>query len=140
MKNQNRPKSPGVRYEQDKSGYEPPEVDLLKLRPPPKITERKVPTKFRCNIKWEWFREFSFWERIKILFGCNLVVMTGCATQHSPGEFQPMLMGRVSYDKNASEFMQRVCSNIIEEQAPTPAAQAAALHREPTTDHPATQH
>lgn len=125
----------GANYVPDTSGYQPPPeaLDLTKLKPPPKRTERKVPTKFACNMKWEWFREFTLWERIQILFGCNLVVMTGVATQHRPGEFQPLLMGRVSYDKNATEHMQRVCANMIDErtQLPqTPEVQAANLNRE----------
>lgn len=129
------PKTPGVNYQKDKSGYQPPpellEIDPTKLRAPAKITERKVPTVFRDLVKVEWFREFTFWERIKILFGCNLVTMTGIATQHKVGEMQPMIIGLVSYQKNASDHMKNVVGNMIEEQHPkTPQAQEAAFNRE----------
>lgn len=126
-------RTPGAKYTEDKSGYQPP--DLLKafeegkIKPPPKITERPVPTVWRSEFAFEWFREFTFWERVKILFGSNLVVMIGIATQHSPGKYQPLVIGNVSYDRNATEHMKHVCGNMLaEKSSKSPEAVAAELN------------
>jgi len=83
-----------------------------------KSRAREVPTVFRSSLKVEWFRKFGLRERLAILFGHNLVVMIGIATQHSPGKIQPLIVGRVSRQLNATEHMKHVVENMLEEQAP----------------------
>ena len=43
------------------------------------------PPKFKDFAQIECFRQLTFWERIKILFGMNLMVYVGIVTQHRPG-------------------------------------------------------
>lgn len=129
----NKKRTPGANYKPDQSGYQPPDIlEALKqgkLKPPAKVTEKPVPTVWRSEFSFEWFREFTFLERVKILFGCNLVVMVGVATQHSPGKYQPLVMGNVSHERNATEHMKHVCSNLLaEKSSKSPEAIAAELN------------
>jgi len=110
-------KTPGASYTQDKGA--PPnvvEIDPTKLRPPPKITEKHVPTVYRKILKLEWVRSFSIKERLAILFGSQLVVMIGIATEHGPGKFQPILLGKVTKQTSPDEYMRHIVETMIEER------------------------
>jgi hypothetical protein len=132
-------RTPGASYVPDNSGYEPPDLmkafEEGKIKPPPKVTEKPVPTQWRSEFSFEWFRHFTFWERVKIAFGCNLVVMIGVATQHSPGKYQPLVIGNVSHDSNATEHMKHVCQNLLAERSSkSPEAVAAELNLPKTNE------
>ena len=82
----------------------------------PQSKGKPVPTVYRHVIKVEWYRRFTWSERLAILFGSGLVVMEGIATQHSPGAFQPLLIGKVTKSTTPDDFMRSVCENMIEER------------------------
>lgn len=92
-------------------------LDLAKLTPP-KRTERPVPRVYRHLIKLEHFRQFTLIERIKIVLGSNLVTLIGIATPHSPGEFQPLVIQRVSHQHTATDHMRNVVDQMIQERKP----------------------
>lgn len=81
-----------------------------------KSQARPAPEVYRHIIKNEWFREFTIRERLAILFGCNMVVMIGIATRHNPGAMQPLVLGRVSYQKNATDYMKSIVEGMLEER------------------------
>jgi hypothetical protein len=87
------------------------------LRDKLKAKGTPVPTTFKHIVKIEWCRSFPTWsERLKVLFGGNLVVMIGVATQHNPGTFQPLILGKVTNDKSPTDYMKRVVEGMIEER------------------------
>lgn len=92
-------------------------LDFGKMAPPPKRTERPVPRVYRHLIKFEHFRQFPLIERIKILFGCNLVTMVGIACPHNPGETQPLVVQHVSRQPTATDHMKTVVEQMMEAQA-----------------------
>lgn len=78
----------------------------------------KMPSIYRQILKTEWFRQFTFRERIAILFGANLVVMIGVATRHRVGEFQPMVIGKVSKHSTPDEHMRECVEGMLEDIKP----------------------
>jgi hypothetical protein len=45
-------------------------------------------------LKFEWHRKFSFWDRVRIMFGGrNLLVPMAVACRHNPGASQPVAIG-----------------------------------------------
>jgi len=68
---------------------------------------RPLPPAFRHVIKVDWFRKFTFWERIHILLGCNLLVLVRIPTLHKPGETHPILAAEVADAAQPSDVMDR---------------------------------
>lgn len=46
--------------------------------------------------KMEWFRKFTFKDRLKIFFGKNLLVLIGIAMRNNVGNSQPVIIGYMS--------------------------------------------
>lgn len=68
-------------------------------------TERVLRPKLRpFVIQTDWFRGFSVWDRIKILFGCKMIVKVRIFTQHNPGQFQPIIAGEVTKYQSEEEY------------------------------------
>jgi len=84
---------------------------------------KPVETVYGHVLKVEWLRQFSWGERLAILFGSNLVVQFGCATKHNPGAYQPLILGKVTHEKTPDAFMQSVIANMIEEKVKPSAIQ-----------------
>ena len=81
------------------------------------------PTVYAHVIKVEWLRQFSWGERLAILFGSNLVVQFGCATKHNPGAYQPLILGKVTHEKTPDAYMSSVVADMIEEKVKPSAIQ-----------------
>lgn len=86
--------------------------------PQPQSQARVVPQKFTQIIKVEWFREFTWKERLAIFFGAGLVVAIGVATRHRVGEAVPAVLGKVTKERTADEFMKESIKNMIQQKAP----------------------
>lgn len=79
-----------------------------------KPTERVMPVVYRGGIiKVEWFRKFTFRERLAIMFGANFTTMTGIACQHKAGAYQPMIVGKVSKHPSPDEHMREAIENML---------------------------
>jgi hypothetical protein len=83
--------------------------------PTPGISRARVlPVKYKGGIiKLEWFRKFTFRERIMLLFGANFVVMVGVACEHSAGRWQPMIAGQCSKHTTPDDHMREAIENMI---------------------------
>lgn len=64
-----------------------------------------VPEKMEHYIRFVWHRSFTLKDRIRILFGKNIVVPIAVACRNSPGVVQPIAIGYVTESKDANEFM-----------------------------------
>jgi hypothetical protein len=53
-----------------------------------------------------YHRRFTFWDRVRILFGRNIVIPMQIACRHSPGEFQPVAICYVTKSTGVEAFMQ----------------------------------
>lgn len=91
----------------------PPGKHIPIPKPPARQTEQVEPVEYRHIIKVEWFRKFTLWDRIRILFGYSLVVQVGVATRHNPGPFQPLILGTVSKTLTADERNREIIENMI---------------------------
>lgn len=99
----------------------------------PKSEGKPVPTVFKHIIKIEYFRRFSFRERIAILFGSGIVLQIGCATQHSPGVFQPLILGKVTKETSPDSYMRKICDDMIEERGPDSPIKHEPVKQSPET-------
>lgn len=64
-----------------------------------KYREKPIPVQFKQTIQVDWYRKFTRWERIKIMFGYNFVVKLRMFVQHAPGHIQPIFKGETTkYD------------------------------------------
>jgi hypothetical protein len=59
-------------------------------------TDREVPTVYRHCFQFETFRPLKWKERLKILFGQNIEVVTMVATMHACGKFRPEIAVRLT--------------------------------------------
>lgn len=66
---------------------------------------KPLPPTFRFRHDYDWFRRFTWKERLKILIGCNLFVRVQFFTVNSPGQTQPVFIGAVSEQKTAIDQM-----------------------------------
>lgn len=99
------------------AGKLPPELQQA-LHKDSRTRGKPVATVFRHVIKAEWFRTFPLKDRLKILFGYNLVVVIGIPTQNNPGVTHPIIVGETTKLKTASDHMQNVVEAMLEEQKP----------------------
>lgn len=76
---------------------------------------RLLPVKFAHVIKCEYFRRFTFIERLKLLLGYNVVVMCGIAVRHNPGVAHPKFISQVSKHTEPSNHMREVIATTLEE-------------------------
>lgn len=88
------------------------------MKIPRRPIEREVPTVYQYEIRTDWFREFRWWERLFILFGCNLAVVIRVPTQHNPGKFQPVVAGEVTKQTKASDYLKEQMSNLLVPKKP----------------------
>lgn len=66
----------------------------------------------------EWFRKFTLRERLLLIFGHNMVVMIGVACQHSPGTFQPMIIGKCSKNQTPDQQMRENVDHLLVSKKP----------------------
>jgi hypothetical protein len=85
-----------------------------------KPIERETPTVFRHVLGFDWVREFTFKERIKILFGGTLKVVTKVACSNNPGKIQPVIAGEVSNLTSASEHLKQQMKDVLIDQKGNP--------------------
>lgn len=57
---------------------------------------RPVPQVFRHVIQFDWFRRYTFLERVKILFGFNFMVYVRIPCRHNAASFEPIVKGDVT--------------------------------------------
>lgn len=86
----------------------------------PRFNEREVPTVYRHILSADWFRKFSLWDRIRILFGFNLIVCVRITTVNSPGRFQPIIAAEVTKETTASNYLTEQMKNVLVEKGKTP--------------------
>lgn len=79
----------------------------------------KVPTVYRHVQNLDWFRVFTWRERIKILFGYNLNVLIRLRVQHNPGDFDPIIAGEVTPYEHPSELLRSRIAEDLAKQATT---------------------
>lgn len=70
-----------------------------------------APPIYKCRYDFEWFRKFTWRERLAILLGSNFRLQASFLTSSSMGKVQPVFVGGVTIHK-------------------TPEAQAGASERE----------
>ncbi len=61
-----------------------------------KPKDRVLPVQCNHLLSADWFRRFTLSERIRILFGFNLIVLIRIPTQHHPGQFKPVVAGHTT--------------------------------------------
>lgn len=66
---------------------------------------RPVKEVYRHVIRTEWFRQFKWWERLRILVGFNLLVYVRIPTRHNPAAFQPIIGGRTTRHNTADDHL-----------------------------------
>lgn len=81
---------------------------------------KPMPVEYNYIMKCEWFRTFTLWQRIGILFGSGLVVQIGIVTRHNPGPFQPLILGHVSKDMTPDAHHERIINNMLAEKKESP--------------------
>lgn len=59
-----------------------------------KLPERPLPEAHKHLMKIDWFRRFTFLERLQIFFGYNLVVLCRVKLPHAPGRFAPYVIAQ----------------------------------------------
>ena len=64
-----------------------------------KPNDREVPTVYRHCFQFETFRPLKWRERLKILLGQNIEVVTMVATMHACGKFRPEIAVRLTKQK-----------------------------------------
>jgi hypothetical protein len=92
-----------------------PDIDPEKLRAAlaeldkgkAKSQAHKVPTVYKYRVNLDWFRAFTWKERIKILFGYSLFVVIRVRTKHNAGEIDPVIAGSVVEHNNPDEFLRQ---------------------------------
>jgi hypothetical protein len=76
--------------------------------------QREMPVIYKGGlIKIEWFRKFTFRERLALLFGANFVVMAGVACEHRVGRFQPIMVGQCSKHTTPDNLMREAVENMV---------------------------
>lgn len=80
----------------------------------------EVPPKFCTKIDHEWFRTFSFWDRVKILFGANLQVVICICTEHRPGRFQFLVGGTTSNHTSAVNHLKAQIKEAMDKKQKVP--------------------
>lgn len=109
--------------------------DLLAGKIPPEMaagmaarpTTREVKPAFRHVMEFDWHRSFTFWERIKILFGYALLVMIRVPTLHKPGELGAIIMGETTEFDKPTEMMKDRAKQALREHY---GKQLAEIYRE----------
>lgn len=81
--------------------------------PAVKSKGQNKPEVYGHRISIEWFREFSFLQRIAILFGANLVVTIGIATRHNPGAFHPFIIGEITKHRTATDKVKATVADML---------------------------
>ena len=89
--------------------------EMLNLRQPPQVNERPLPEKFRHVISVDWFRTFSWKERLLIALGYNLAVYIRVPTRHNPASLQPVIGAEVSHHLNAESAVKEQLDHVLEE-------------------------
>jgi hypothetical protein len=79
---------------------------------------KPVQVPFNHSIETEWFREFTWKERIAIFFGCNVLVQIAIFTRHNSGEFQPVIRGIISKERTAKEHVSELAKAAVEAKKP----------------------
>lgn len=77
-----------------------------------------APKLFRHVIEVDWFRKFTWPERLHILLGCNLNVLIRIPTLHKPGEHSPIVIGEVSDAQSPSDQAQKAMKAQVEALMP----------------------
>lgn len=65
----------------------------------------EAPEKMPYYVSFPWHRTFTFWDRVRILFGKNILVSIGVACRHHPGAAQPVVIGYVTKHSNLDDVM-----------------------------------
>jgi hypothetical protein len=76
----------------------------------------EMPVVYRHVLSCDWLRTFTFKDRIRILFGCSLVVAIRIACRHDPGLIQPVIAGEVSIETSPSERLKLQMDSILVEE------------------------
>lgn len=77
------------------------------------ILERKVPERYTHLLSVDWFRRWTFRERIAILFGCNVAVCIRVACRYSPGAIKPFVRAEVTKQLQASDLLKTQMANAL---------------------------
>lgn len=70
---------------------------------------------FRHVINFEWFRDFTLWERIKILLGYNLEVSIRVPCLNNPGELGVLVMATTSVHTEAKGLLTEKAKEALQE-------------------------
>lgn len=99
-------------------------TEALKASLPPDVTKaltgglrpgRPLKPTFRHVINFDWFREFTLLERLKILIGYNLDVAIRIPTLHKPGELGVLVIGEATKDVSAKENLRARAKLALQE-------------------------
>ena len=82
----------------------------------PQVNEREVPVVYRHVLSVDWFRQFTFMDRVRIFLGYNLVVAVRIATRNDPNKFQPIIAGEVTKETTPSSYLKEQMKNVLVEQ------------------------
>ncbi len=80
--------------------------------------QKPLPPSFRHVMRFDWFREFTWAERLKILFGGNLFVLIRIPTLHNPGQSAPIIAGEVTKHQTASSQVEEGLKAQVNEIVP----------------------
>lgn len=77
-------------------------------------SQKNMPVVYRHLVKIEWFRTFTWRERLAIAMGANLVVLGGVACERDPGrEPAPAMFGQVSKHTTPDGHMREAVENML---------------------------
>lgn len=81
----------------------------------PLIPERPIPMKFSRLIEVDWFRTFTFRERLRLLLGYNVAVCIRIACRHSAGDIRPFVRAETTKQLHASDLLKTQMANAMAE-------------------------
>jgi hypothetical protein len=67
----------------------------------------------------DWFRTFTFSERLRILLGFNANVLIRIPCQHNPGKVQPLVKIVVSPELTADSQVKKDFDDSVDKDYPT---------------------
>jgi hypothetical protein len=82
------------------------------------IFKGAMPPKYSDFAQVECFRQLTLWERIKLLFGYNLMVYVGMVTQHRPGYADVQIACFTTKEKTPDNHLREDLKSFLKKNHP----------------------